>query len=163
MDQIAYLTPDFAVTGTLNEADFRIAAAMGFRSIINNRPDGEEADQLSGTDEARLAAEYGLGYRFIPAAKLDLFSDEVVGEMQSAMKSLKGPILAHCKAGMRSAIAWAAATSHTQPIDDVLAKVAAAGFDFDFLRDDFEALVMPVPAAEHHVARQEPAPLTRAA
>ena len=147
MDKIVYITPNFAVTGALKEADFRIVAAMGFRSVINNRPDGEEQGQLSGTDEARLAADYGLGYRFIPAAKLDLFSDHVVSDMQQALGQLDGPILAHCKAGMRSAIAWAAATSHTQPIDEILAKVAAAGFDFDFLRDDFEALILPPPGA----------------
>ena len=147
MDKIVYLTPEFAVTGAIDAADFAIIRALGFRSVINNRPDGEEPGQLTGADEAALATSAGLGYRFIPAAKLDLFSDHVVGEMQSALQTLDGPILAHCKAGMRSAIAWAAASSHSQPIDEILDKVAAAGFDFDFLRDDFEALILPPPGA----------------
>lgn len=143
MDKVVYITPSFAVTGALKAADFRMIAAMGFRSVLNNRPDGEEANQLTGLDEAALAAEHGLAYRFVPAAKLELFSDGVVAGMQEALSTLPGPILAHCKVGMRSAIAWAAASSHTEPLDDVMSKVAAAGFDFDFLRDDFEALVLP--------------------
>lgn len=147
LETIVYITPRFAVAGALAAEDFAAIARLGFRSIINNRPDGEEPDQLTGADEARLAAEAGLGYRFIPAAKLDLFSDGVVTAMQSALAELDGPVLAHCKAGMRSAIAWAAANSHHQPVDEVLEKVADAGFDFDFLRDDFEALVLPPPGA----------------
>lgn len=143
MDKVVYITPNFAVTGALKSADFRLISAMGFRSVLNNRPDGEEDGQLTGADEAALAATFGLGYRFVPAHKLDLFSDQVVAATQDALAALPGPVLAHCKAGMRSAIAWAAAVSHTQPLDDVMAKLAAAGFDFDFLRDDFEALVLP--------------------
>lgn len=148
MDRIAYITPRFAVSGALEPEDFATIKALGFRSVINNRPDGEEPGQLTGAEEAALAAAAGLGYRFIPAAKLDLFSDRVVTAMQAALAELEGPVLAHCKAGSRSAIAWAAASSHIQPIDDVLEKVAAAGFDFDFLRDDFESLILPAPAAQ---------------
>ena len=151
MDKIAYITPRFAVTGALTAADFRLIAAMGFRSVVNNRPDGEEAGQLTGADEAALAAAHGLAYRFIPAPKLELFSDGVVTAMQAALAELPGPVLAHCKAGMRSAIAWSAASSHSQPLDEVMAKVAAAGFDFDFLRDDFEALVLPSATAAEYV------------
>jgi sulfide:quinone oxidoreductase len=159
IEQIVYITPRFAVSGALAPEDFATLAALGFRSVINNRPDGEEPGQLTGRDEAALAAAAGLGYRFVPAAKLDLFSDGVVTAMQSALRELDGPVLAHCKAGMRSAIAWAAASSHAEPLDDVLQKVAAAGFDFDFLRDDFEALVLP-PAhqtahAETYTAQRE--------
>lgn len=144
MDKIVYITPRFAVSGELQPEDFKILRALGFRSVINNRPDGEAPDQLTGADEARLAASAGLDYRFIPAAKLDLFTDHVVQDMRQALAELDGPILAHCKAGMRSAIAWAAASSHEQPLDEVMELVTAAGFDFDFLRDDFEALVLPV-------------------
>ncbi len=161
MDKIVYITPEFAVTGALAAEDFAAIKALGFGSVINNRPNSEEAGQLSGDDEAALAKSAGLGYRFIPAAKLDLFSDHVVSEMQSALASLDGPVLAHCKAGMRLAIAWAAANSHTQPIDEVLEKVAAAGFDFDFLRDDFEALILPPPGAS--IATEQAVELTRAA
>lgn len=162
MDKIVYITPEFAVTGALTAADFAALRGRGFRAVINNRPDGEEPAQLTGSDEAALAAAAGLDYRFIPATKLDLFSDEVVGDMQDALAELDGPVLAHCKAGMRSAIAWAAARSHTLPIDDVLAQLTAAGFDLSFLRDDFEALVLPPPAAVPAVA-EEMFALTRAA
>jgi hypothetical protein len=47
-------------------------------------------------------------------------------------------VLAHCKSGLRSAIVWAAASARSQPVDCVLAALAAAGFELDFLRDDLE-------------------------
>lgn len=163
MDKIVYLTPQFAVSGALEPEDFAAIAALGFRAVINNRPDGEEPAQLTAADEARLAEAAGLGYRFVPAAKLDLFTDGVVGGMRAALDELETPILAHCKAGMRSAIAWAAARSHEAPVDEIVAQLTAAGFDCDFLRDDFEALVLPDAAAAADAAEENRYPLTAAA
>lgn len=139
MDKIVTITPGFAVTSAMAPEDFAHAAALGFRSIINNRPDGEDPRQLTGADEARFAAAAGLGYAHIPATKLELFSDAVVEPMQRAVADLEGPILAHCQSGIRSAIAWAAATARDEPVATVLARLEAAGFDLAFLHDDLDA------------------------
>jgi sulfide:quinone oxidoreductase len=138
MKDVVYLTPDFAVTAALGPDDFAVAAAMGFRAVLNHRPDREDAGQLDAKDAAALAMRAGLAYRHIPATKYDLFTDEVVGGTAAALEKLDGPILAHCQSGQRSAIAWAAARSRSHPVDEVLAVVRAAGMDFDFLRDEFE-------------------------
>ena len=58
--------------------------------------------------------------------------------MADAVASLKGPVLAHCASGLRSAIAWAAASARTQNVDCVLKALEKAGFDLEFLRDDLE-------------------------
>lgn len=139
MDPIVTLVPGFAVTGELSADDFARIAALGFRSIINNRPDREAPDQLGSAREAALARSAGLDYAFVPASKLELFSDVVVEPMQQALAALPAPILAHCKSGQRSAIAWAAASARSAPVDVVLAQLTAAGFDLDFLRDDLDA------------------------
>jgi sulfide:quinone oxidoreductase len=139
MKSPVFITPQFAVTDAMAPEDFATAAALGFRAVLSNRPDGEAPGQLTARQESILAWRTGMKFRHVPAPKLDLFTDEVVEAMGDAVAALDGPILAHCASGLRSAIAWAAASARTQNVDCVLAALAQAGFDLDFLRDDLEA------------------------
>lgn len=138
MEKISWITPGFAVTAALRPDDFAAAARQGFRHIVSNLPDGEEDGQLTGRDEAVLAWRHGLMFAHVPSSKLDLFTDAVVEPMADVLRRANGPVLAHCKSGMRSAIVWAAASARSQPVDCVLAALRQAGFDLDFLRDDLE-------------------------
>lgn len=137
-ENLTYLTPDFAVAPALSAEDFAEAARLGFKAIINNRPDGEQDGQSTAAELSPEALRSGLSYAHVPANKLELFCDDVVGGMIGAMKSAEGPILAHCQSGMRSAIVWAAATSRNRPVDDVLEILDKAGFELDFLRDELD-------------------------
>ena len=139
MKNIVYITPNFAVTGMPAAEDFETLAALGFKSVISNRPDHEENGQLTGRNEAVLAWRAGLRFLHIPAAKHDLFTDAAVEPMADALNSLEGPIVAHCQTGLRSAILWAAASARSDTVDCVLAALRQAGFALDFLRDDLEA------------------------
>ncbi|MDO9384120.1 MAG: TIGR01244 family sulfur transferase [Hyphomicrobiaceae bacterium] len=138
MSKIIQITPSFAVAGQLEPEDFAHAAALGFRTIINNRPDGEERGQLSAAEGRQAAEDNGLAYVHIPTTKHDIFTDAVVGPMADVVAAQAGPILAHCKSGQRSAIAWAAAAARGQPVAEVLATLEDAGLDFGFLRDDLD-------------------------
>ena len=76
----------------------------------------------------------------MPAEKHALFTDDIVEAMADALADFSGKrVVAHCKSGMRSAIVWAAASARSQPVDCVLAALAAAGFDLDVIKDDLEA------------------------
>ena len=138
MDTITRVTPNFSVTAALTPADFAAAARLGFKAIVSNRPDGEDAGQLSAREEAVLAWRAGLQFRHVPAAKHQVFTDEVVEGMADALSGLNGPVLAHCKSGTRSLIAWAAASARSQSVACVLDTLRAAGQDLDFLQDDLE-------------------------
>lgn len=139
MQSIVYIASDIAVTGELTAEDVAAAAALGFRSIVNNRVDGESDDQLSGHAEAVHAWRNGLRYAHVPASKIDLFTDPVIEGVAEALENLPRPVLLHCKSGMRSAIVWAAAEARHSPVDSVLNALGAAGFDLDFLRDELDA------------------------
>jgi uncharacterized protein (TIGR01244 family) len=152
MNRIVAITPQFAVTGALQPADFAEAAALGFRSVISNLPDGEQPAYPTSQQEAQLAAKAGLGFRHIPVTKANAFSEDVVGATTRALEELAGPVLAHCSAGVRSAVAWAAAAARGQPVDAVLARLAAAGLNLEGLRHELEAQheparIGPMPAA----------------
>ncbi len=139
MAKIVFITPNFAVAGQLDAEDFPEIAQLGFDIVVNNRPDGEEDGQLSSAAAADHAQRSGLGYRHIPSGKLDLFSDPVVDAAETAIAGANGgKVLAYCRSGTRSAIVWAAASARGLPVDEVLSLLSAAGFDFEFLRDELE-------------------------
>jgi sulfide:quinone oxidoreductase len=138
MSKIIQITPSFAVAGQLEPEDFAHAAALGFRTIVNNRPDGEERGQLSAAEGRQAAEENGLAYVHIPATKHDIFTDSVVNQMADVVSAQNGPVLAHCKSGQRSAIAWAAATARGQSVSEVLLTLKDAGLDYGFLRDELD-------------------------
>ena len=139
MDRVTYITPNFAVTDALAPEDFPKIAAMGFRAVVRNLPDGEDKSPLTGRDEAVLAWRSGLAFRHVPATKSELFTDRVVEGMADALSGLQGPVLAHCKSGLRSVVLWAAASARSGPVECVLEALLRAGFDTGALRHELEA------------------------
>ena len=74
---IVKLTPDISVAHQLTEKDLEEAAAAGFKTIINNRPDGESPDQPHSQKLAAAAKRLGLTYHHIPVISGKLTSDQV--------------------------------------------------------------------------------------
>ena len=140
MKPVIRITEDFAVTGALEPADFKAAAEMGFKAIISNLPDGESPRHPQSTEAARLAAEAGLAYVYIPIMKFELLSERVQRETISALSRLEGPVLAHCFSGMRSAMAWGVGAARFQPADGIVTTLARSGFNAQPLKDELAAL-----------------------
>jgi sulfide:quinone oxidoreductase len=138
VNRIIYITPFFAVTGALQPADFPEAAALGFKSVVSNLPDGESGAYPSSAEEEELARRAGLSFRHVPVVKSEAFSDKVVDGVLDALNGLEGPVLAHCASGVRSAIVWAAAAARSQPADCVLERLKDAGYDLAAVRDELE-------------------------
>ena len=63
----SWLTPEFATAGQIGTDDVAQAAAAGFRSIVNNRPDFEGgASQPTSQAIEQAAKAAGLEYAFLP-------------------------------------------------------------------------------------------------
>ena len=61
--QIIALTPDFSVSPQLATTDFVFLAQQGFKTVINNRPDGEGGGaQPTSPEMERAATVAGLHY-----------------------------------------------------------------------------------------------------
>ena len=119
-----------SVAGQLAPADIAAAAAQGFRTLINNRPDGEAPGQPPGATIAEAAAAAGLRYVAIPIA--GGFSMPQVEAMSAAMA--EGPVLAFCRSGTRSTNLWAlAAASRGGDPETIVAAAAAGGYDIGAL------------------------------
>ena len=107
MQQIA---PEFCVAPQLEPAAMAEAAAAGFKSVINNRPDMEGGpNQPLSADVEAAARAAGLEYRHLPVNGA-YQSPEEIAAMRALIDSLPKPILAFCRSGARSTRIYAAAT-----------------------------------------------------
>lgn len=135
------VTPDFAVAAQLTVEDIARAAVEGFATIVNNRPEGEAGDQLTGADAEAAARAAGLAYRALP------FSPgppppAVLAETADLLDAAKGPVLAYCRTGTRSVTAWAMAQAlaGTRRPEEIIALAAGAGYDLSGTRDVLDRL-----------------------
>lgn len=139
MDRLKKLTPFLSVAPQIGEADVGALSALGFRAIINNRPDGEAADQPTSAQLEAAAKRHGLAYRHVPVISGQV-PDGAAQDFRAALDELKGPVLAFCRTGTRSTTLWALAEAHHLTADALVATAAAAGYELEGMRGRLEAL-----------------------
>jgi uncharacterized protein (TIGR01244 family) len=99
---IQQLSPDVCVAGQLDPAAMAWAAQVGFKSVINNRPDFEAGPAQPTHAAIQAAAQAaGLEYVFLPVQG-GYQSPEEIARFAQLMSSLPKPILAFCRSGARS-------------------------------------------------------------
>lgn len=105
------LDADVSVAAQLTPEAMAEAAAAGFRSVINNRPDfeGGPTQPTHAAIEAAARAA-GLEYAFLPVAG-GYQSPEEIARFAELLATLPSPILAFCRSGARSGKLWQAARS----------------------------------------------------
>jgi uncharacterized protein (TIGR01244 family) len=123
------LTETMFVAPQIGLDDVKAARDAGITLIINNRPDEEEAGQISGAEIEAAAVALGMTYVAIPVTHSG-FSQPQVQAMADALDAAVGPVLAYCRSGTRSCLLWslAEASQGAEP-DDVTAIAAKAGYD----------------------------------
>mgnify|MGYP002700424525 CR=1 FL=1 len=104
---IKELSPDLSVCGQISVADLALIKAQGFRTIICNRPDGEEFGQPTFADISDAALAQGLDVKFIPVVPGAPMNGEA-DQFKRALDEAAGPILAYCRSGARSTMLWMA-------------------------------------------------------
>jgi len=75
--QLVSLAPGLSVTGRLDRPDIEALASAGVRTIVNNRPDGEDQGQLPAAEARRIAEARGLAYHHIPITAATLSRADV--------------------------------------------------------------------------------------
>lgn len=87
------------------------AARLGFRSVVNNRPDFEQGpDQPTNAAIEAAARAAGLEYRFLPVHGAYQTPQEVAA-LARLLGVLPRPVLLFCRSGARSAKLYMAATA----------------------------------------------------
>ena len=123
-----------SVAPQISVEDVAAIKAAGFTAIVNNRPDDEEAGQISGDAIRDAAQAAGLTYTAIPITHAG-FSYPQIEAMAEILAGADGPVLAFCRSGTRSCNLWALAEAKNgADPDELIAKGAGAGYNLDGLR-----------------------------
>lgn len=135
------LSHDVHATPQLTGDDIREAHKLGYRTIVNNRPDGEEPGQPTSAELSCVAAECGLAYLHIPVTG-DGIDEDKVDAFRRGLEDCESPALGFCRTGTRTAMLWALTSVERRGINDVLSAANAAGYDLEKLRPRLEKHAM---------------------
>ncbi len=135
MAKVIELERQVFVAPQLVEDDFAEIAARGFRSVVNNRPDGEAVDQLPNDVAEMAALRHGLVFRYLPVANANVTDDDVVDSFTQLLDDLPRPVLFYCRTGTRCSVLWAQAAVARLGVDRTLEIVTKAGYDLEPLRE----------------------------
>lgn len=136
--EIRKITDDIAVAPQINPDDVSEIAASGYRTIMNNRPDGEAMGQPENSAIEAAAKAAGLNYVYLPVISGRMTEEDVTSFAQ-VLKQAEGPVLAFCRTGTRCTNLWALARAGELPAVDIVEKAGAAGYDLSGLKPVLEA------------------------
>ncbi len=105
------LTPDVCVAPQMTPEAMADLAALGFKAVINNRPDFEEGPQQPTSVQIEAAARAaGLEYAYLPVQPA-FQSPQEIARMAELLAALPRPLVAFCRSGARSTKLFAAASA----------------------------------------------------
>lgn len=124
------IAPGLAVAPQLAPSDIAGLAAQGVKTIINNRPDGEEPGQVPAAEVRAEAERHGIAYVHIPVT-MGTMTRADIAAVERAVADSPGPTVAHCRSGTRCYVLWAAGQVLAGKGDAaaLFAEGAAKGFD----------------------------------
>jgi uncharacterized protein (TIGR01244 family) len=117
------------VSGQITPDDVPMLRGHGVTLIVNNRPDGEEPGQPHSAEIKEAAQHEGIEFRYNPIYRGIGPAD--VEAMREALRECgDGRMLAFCRSGTRSTLAWAVARREDGVSREELQRSAAkAGVD----------------------------------
>ena len=124
----------FAVSPQIQAEDMRKVTNAGYRTVICNRPDGEEPGQPAVALIQEAAEAAGLGFHHIPVSG-GAFPPDVVETFAKVREQADGKVLAYCRTGTRSITLDALANIENETADERIKRAERAGYDLSGLRD----------------------------
>jgi len=129
MSDFRHVTDDFTTAPQISLADVAEAARQGFKTLISNRPDGEEPGQPTAAATAAAAEAAGLAFHHIPVRGGP--TPEQVEATQAVLQDADLPVLAFCRSGTRSIITWSLSQASSGAVSraDLVGLGRTAGYD----------------------------------
>ena len=125
---IRKVTPGLSVSPQVSLQDIAALQGLGFKGLINVRPDGEEDGQPTSAEVEAAAAASGLAYVHIPVVSGKM-TDADIEAFRQARATMLGPVLSFCRTGTRAVTLWAITQAPTLSNEAIIATAADAGYD----------------------------------
>lgn len=117
-----------SVAPQLSVDDIAEAARLGFRTLVANRPDGEEAGQPAMADIEAAARENGMEWIYMPVESGNILDNDV-DRFDTMIREAEKPVLAFCRSGTRCTVLWALSSARSEPAQDIVSRARNAGYD----------------------------------
>lgn len=131
---IKQISPTVAAAGQIFPADIKRLAQMGFKTLINNRPENEVAEQPSLAELKAEAEKHGMVLKSVPITP-GAFTEQNIQDFNHALEQSETPVLAYCRSGMRSTTMWAFNQARHRDVAEIVRIAAANGYDISAHRD----------------------------
>ncbi|GMN14226.1 TIGR01244 family sulfur transferase [Altererythrobacter sp. MTPC7] len=129
----AQVSEAFAVSSQIRPGDLQDIAEAGYRTVICNRPDGEEPDQPTAASMQDAAEAAGLAFHHIPVSGGE-FPPDAIRAFAEVREQADGKVLAYCRTGTRSITLDALANTANETADQRIERARRAGYDLSGLR-----------------------------
>jgi sulfide:quinone oxidoreductase len=133
---IKRISPFLSVSPQIYPAQMAHLATWGFKTIFNNRPDKEKADQPLGVELAVEADKHGMIFVDLPILTTGITERNVVDYGVEIARAY-GPVLAFCRSGTRSTTLWARHEARRMDADSIIGFAATIGYDLSSHKDHF--------------------------
>lgn len=129
---IRKLAGQLYIAPQLTEADVKEAAALGIRTVICNRPDGEEENQPAFAQIQSLLAAEGIRTAHHQPVVAPTINAADVAAFHKLLENADQPVLAYCRTGTRCSLLWGYhQVQNGSTAAEVVAAAAAAGVNLD--------------------------------
>ena len=137
--EIKALTSRLSVAPQISAADLTTIAQRGFKTVINNRPDGEANDQPLSAELSAAASRLGIEFIEMPVSSSNI-SEQNVADFGAQLASATVPVLAFCRTGTRCTNLWALNAASSQDVEQIIETAKQAGYDLSKSRARLEAV-----------------------
>jgi len=108
--QIYKVTEDFSISGQISATDVALIKASGFKTIMCNRPDGEEFGQPTVEIIKKAAEDHELNFFYLPLGRAAI-TTELLDGFRDVVNGQNGRVFAYCRSGTRCGMLWNASQS----------------------------------------------------
>ena len=99
------LGDNFSISDQISSEDIATLVAGGVKTIICNRPDGEEPNQISCAEIKATAENNGISFVHIPVLGREIPA-QALQEFVNVIDGTDSKVHAYCRTGTRSSIFW---------------------------------------------------------
>jgi len=133
---IKRISPFLSVSPQIYPAHVEKIAALGFKTIINNRPDRETDDQPLAKELSAEAAKNGMVFINQPVIPGHVTKQDAEN-FATELSRVEGPVLAFCRSGTRCTMLWALNEARHMDADVITSFAASIGYDLKGHRATF--------------------------
>ena len=131
------INQQLSISGQITLEEITELAQHGIKTLICNRPDGEEPNQLAASQIKAAAEKMGIKFVNIPVPGR-VIPESSLNEFIEALKNTDDKVHAYCRTGMRSSIFWGLSKAKQKSVNEVLSEAKSLGFDLSPVTEQLE-------------------------